>query len=92
MRAAICRTTKKSKGIALIQFAEGAAACAAKEAMDGAIFQGRLLHVLPAHRPPPPKQATEVSDLMLCYALAADCHTQKLSVLDVGCSTDCMAS
>lgn len=54
-----CRTTKKSKGIALIQFAEPAGALAAKEALDGAIFQGRLLHVLPAHRPPPPKQAPE---------------------------------
>ena len=54
-----CRTTKKSKGIALVQFAEPAGALAAKEALDGAIFQGRLLHVLPAHRPPPPKQAPE---------------------------------
>ena len=58
MRAGrLCRTTKKSKGIALIQFAEAEGALAAKEALDGAIFQGRLLHVLPAHRPPPPKQA-----------------------------------
>ena len=55
----LCRTTKKSKGIALIQFAEADGALAAKEALDGAIFQGRLLHVLPAHRPPPPKQAPE---------------------------------
>ena len=60
MHIALCRTTKKSKGIALIQYAEAAGALAAKEEMDGAIFQGRLLHVLPAHRPPPPKQATEV--------------------------------
>ena len=55
----VCRTTKKSKGIALIQFAEANGALAAKEALDGAIFQGRLLHVLPAHRPPPPKQAPD---------------------------------
>ena len=58
-----CRTTKKSKGIALIQFAEADGALAAKEALDGAIFQGRLLHVLPAHRPPPPKQAPEQASL-----------------------------
>ena len=66
MVVGLCRTTKKSKGIALIQYAEAARALAAKEAMDGAIFQGRLLHVLPAHRPPPPKQPIEVRHLMLC--------------------------
>ena len=54
-----CRTTKKSKGIALIQFADADGALAAKEALDGAVFQGRLLHVLPAHRPPQPRQAPE---------------------------------
>ncbi len=52
-----CRASRKSKGIALVQFAEAADALAAKGALDGSIFQGRLLHVLPAHRAPPPRAA-----------------------------------
>ena len=47
-----CRATRKSRGIALVQFAEPAGAAAAAAALDGAIFQGRLLHVLPARAPP----------------------------------------
>lgn len=47
-----CRTTRKSRGIALVQFAEPAGAAAAAAALDGAIFQGRLLHVLPARAQP----------------------------------------
>ncbi|BDA49748.1 Multiple RNA-binding domain-containing protein 1 [Coccomyxa sp. Obi] len=47
------KATRKSKGIALIQFAEAEGALEAQRALDGSIFQGRLLHVLPAHRPPP---------------------------------------
>jgi RNA recognition motif-containing protein len=35
-----------------VQFAEAASAAAAAAALDGAIFQGRLLHVLPARAPP----------------------------------------
>lgn len=48
-----CRTTKRSKGIALVQFVEAGDAVAAHAALDRAIFQGRLLHILPAQRPPP---------------------------------------
>ena len=47
------RTTKRSKGIALVQFVEAGDAVAAHAALDRAIFQGRLLHILPAQRPPP---------------------------------------
>lgn len=46
-----CRATRKSRGIALVQFAEPAGAAAAAAALDGATFQGRLLHVLPARAP-----------------------------------------
>ncbi|CAL8464375.1 g3910 [Coccomyxa elongata] len=51
------KATRKSKGIALIQFAEAEGALEAQRALDGSIFQGRLLHVLPAHRPPPQRNA-----------------------------------
>ena len=57
-----CRATRKSRGIALVQFAETADAAAAAAALDGAIFQGRLLHVLPA-RAPPTKAAAQACDL-----------------------------
>jgi multiple RNA-binding domain-containing protein 1 len=40
------------KGYAFVQFVEPAAAAKALTALDGAIFQGRLLHVLPAKSPP----------------------------------------
>ena len=40
----------------MVQFAGADGALAAKAALDGAIFQGRLLHVLPAHRPPPQRR------------------------------------
>ena len=46
------RASGKSKGLAFVQYADSEAAAAALEALDGTIFQGRLLHVLPAHRPP----------------------------------------
>lgn len=48
----MCRVSKKSKGIALVTFEEAQPAEAARAALDGSFFQGRLLHVLPA-RPPP---------------------------------------
>ena len=56
----VCRTTKKSKGIALAQFAEPANAVAAHAGLDRAIFQGRLLHILPGQRPPPAPDAERV--------------------------------
>ena len=46
------RVSKKSRGIALVTFEEAQPAEAARAALDGSFFQGRLLHVLPA-RPPP---------------------------------------
>ena len=45
------RATGRSKGFALLQFMEPADAVAAHASLDGATFQGRLLHILPA-RPP----------------------------------------
>ncbi|KZT68334.1 RNA-binding domain-containing protein [Daedalea quercina L-15889] len=41
-------TTKQSKGLAYVTFAEPAKALAAYEALDKKSFQGRLLHILPA--------------------------------------------
>ena len=38
---------------------------AAKEALDGSIFQGRLLHVLPAHRPPPRRRDAPGAEVCL---------------------------
>lgn len=58
------KTTKRSKGIALAQFAEPSDAVDAHAALDGTVFQGRLLHVLPGHRPPPKptdKEGTEAA-------------------------------
>ncbi|KAK9825631.1 hypothetical protein WJX81_001303 [Elliptochloris bilobata] len=55
------KATRKSRGIALVQFVEPADAAAAAAALDGAIFQGRLLHVLPA-RAPPAKAAAKGGD------------------------------
>ena len=47
-----CRTTGKSKGLAFVQYASAEAATEALQVLDGSIFQGRLLHVLPAHSQP----------------------------------------
>jgi len=41
-----------SKGLAYVQFADAAAAAAARARLDGCVFQGRLLHLLAARRPP----------------------------------------
>jgi multiple RNA-binding domain-containing protein 1 len=46
------KTTKKSKGYALVQFMEPDGALQAAEALDGEIFMGRLLHILPGHQAP----------------------------------------
>ena len=40
--------TKTSKGLAFVKFHDPAHALVAFRARDGAIFQGRLLHVIPA--------------------------------------------
>ncbi|PWZ01528.1 RNA-binding domain-containing protein [Testicularia cyperi] len=42
------KQTKSAKGIAFISFAEATAALAAYRAKDGATFQGRLMHIIPA--------------------------------------------
>lgn len=57
--ALLCRETGKSKGIALVQFVNAAEAVAAHAAEDAKPFQGRLLHILPGHRPPPSRVAAE---------------------------------
>eukprot|EP00887_Chlorella_sp_A99_P005214 scaffold1.g5214.t1 len=51
------RATRKSKGYALVQYSDPGDAVAARAELDGAPFQGRLLHVLPGKRPPPPPDA-----------------------------------
>ena len=45
------KSTGKSKGFALVTFAKPAEAVAAYQALDGSIFQGRLLHILAGNRP-----------------------------------------
>ncbi len=60
------RETGKSKGIALVQFVDAEAAVAAHAAEDAKPFQGRLLHILPGHRPPPSRVA---ADAEVCLAL-----------------------
>lgn len=52
MLLSFSRATQKSKGFAYVQFMDAEGALAAKEALDGAIFQGRLLHVLAARAQP----------------------------------------
>ena len=54
---AVYRQSKKSRGIGYVQYAQAEEASAARAAMDGNIFQGRLLHVLPARRAPAPPEA-----------------------------------
>ena len=55
------RATKKSRGISYVQFTKPEDATAGMGAMDGSIFQGRLLHVLPARKAPaPPEQPEKV--------------------------------
>ncbi|WFD35547.1 Multiple RNA-binding domain-containing protein 1 [Malassezia cuniculi] len=53
-------TTKASKGLAFVRFDDPNHALVAYRARDGAIFQGRLLHVIPAVelRPKPDTPAT----------------------------------
>lgn len=46
------RATRRSKGFALVQFARPGDAVAAHAALDGSIFMGRLMHVLPGQRAP----------------------------------------
>ncbi|KAJ7554372.1 hypothetical protein O6H91_06G137600 [Diphasiastrum complanatum] len=46
------KETKRSKGFAYILFMLPEAALRAMEGLDKSIFQGRLLHILPAKRPP----------------------------------------
>lgn len=53
------RATKKSRGIGYVHFAKAEDASTAMAAMDGSIFQGRLLHVLPARKAPAPVEQPE---------------------------------
>lgn len=46
------RATRKSKGVAFVEFMVADDAARAMEGLDGSIFQGRLLHVLPARAAP----------------------------------------
>lgn len=51
-RRAALRETKRSKGIAYVQFQVPEDAVRAAQQLDGTIFQGRLLHILAAKRAP----------------------------------------
>ncbi|GMH38972.1 hypothetical protein BSKO_06870 [Bryopsis sp. KO-2023] len=51
---AVDKRTERSKGFALIHFSEAEAAIQGFKQMDGRIFQGRLMHVLPGEAPPEP--------------------------------------
>ena len=42
------KETQKSKGIAFVEFEDEACASAALQEMDGSIFRGRLIHILPS--------------------------------------------
>eukprot|EP00898_Chlorokybus_atmophyticus_P002229 jgi/Chlat1/3006/Chrsp2S08920 len=46
------RETKRSKGFAYVLFLLPEHAVRAKEELDGSVFQGRLLHLIPAKLPP----------------------------------------
>ena len=46
------RSTKRSKGLAYVTFVIPEDGVKAMEAVDGSIFQGRLIHLLPAKRAP----------------------------------------
>lgn len=46
------KNTKRSKGFAYVLYMLPEAAVRAMEALDSSTFQGRLLHILPAKRPP----------------------------------------
>lgn len=50
------RASKKSKGFALVQFSDPQDAVKAHAELDGSIFQGRLIHILPGKRPPAPAE------------------------------------
>ncbi|XP_038701815.1 multiple RNA-binding domain-containing protein 1 isoform X2 [Tripterygium wilfordii] len=57
------KDTKRSKGIAYIQYALPESASRALEDLDNSIFQGRLLHVMPAkQRNPSNKEENNVPD------------------------------
>ncbi|EOA16005.1 hypothetical protein CARUB_v10004134mg [Capsella rubella] len=58
------KETKRSKGIAYILYPIPECAARAMEELDNSIFQGRLLHILPAkHRETSDKQVNETSNL-----------------------------
>ena len=63
----LCRATKKSRGIGYVQFVKAEDAGTAMAAMDGSIFQGRLLHVLPARKAPAPVEQPE--KVYVCIAV-----------------------
>ena len=74
-----CRAPGKSKGLAFVQYATAEAAAQALQALDGAIFQGRLLHLLPAHSQPnaaPPEQPQQ-SQVTLCETAVAQAATER---------------
>lgn len=69
--AGACRATKKSRGIGYVQFAKAEDAGNAMAGMDGSIFQGRLLHVLPARKAPVPLEQPDKVPRFLPHPLSS---------------------
>lgn len=60
----LSKETKRPKGYAYVQFVQPEAALRAYRGLDGGIFQGRLLHVLPSEAKPAAKpQTSSASEL-----------------------------
>lgn len=69
-----CRASQRSKGIALVQFMESSDAEAAHAALDGTIFQGRLMHILAAKPVPQSHQTEPVETLTHFNGKTSGCH------------------
>ncbi|KAG0563042.1 hypothetical protein KC19_9G192500 [Ceratodon purpureus] len=57
------KTTKRSKALAFILYMIPECAVRAMEQLDKSIFQGRLIHILPAKRPPPPPETEKTPSM-----------------------------
>ncbi|XP_024381120.1 uncharacterized protein [Physcomitrium patens] len=57
------KTTKRSKAMAFVLYMIPECAVRAMEQLDKSIFQGRLIHILPARRPPPPPETEKTTSM-----------------------------
>ncbi|GLC70759.1 hypothetical protein PLESTF_001030300 [Pleodorina starrii] len=65
------RETKRSKGLAYVQYQIPEDAVRAAQQLDGTIYQGRLLHILPAKRAPSATAAAAAAATAAAAAAAA---------------------